>query len=795
MKLRFVLILPALLILLVMIGLACSQGKSSPLMPDLDGDKEPAASDLDPADMLVGGLWEVAVEKETGEVSITTLRNADKAMNVLGFLEPPAMFFLSINLSTLEVNPATGEVGAHVILNHPLYSAAGQFDGFDVRGLVFGPEVRNADGYTPLIRPKDFRDVPFGYVDGMLGVPDSWADYDEDIYPYKYYADGLTASEGIEDFFGDPENINQRGIFSEGGTNVRHYDLNFDIDAGQFLVFNYAVLVSFDFPEGSPPFELDDYPIWTANCAEPFYIDADIQHNSLFYNTDDGGGGSITLDVEVYDWQGLGDVEVTIETPDVIPQTTVTNYVPGTTPKSGIFTFTDVQGLPQASGIIDLYITAADTGTSFGDSFFFGLMPESHPLYSEPAYMVTKIFIEVDDNPAPWVGAVEGAYIIETGEVHEYEVEVGSLLYPDGPFHFAWEAGNDDPPSYNDGDGGNDGTDTFVYYTTGYYIIDVRVTGPGGAQSTSISPLTITVIEKPVSVGDLSLEVNRDEYYAILANNNISLDWDAVDGAESYAVYYDSTPMDGSFDADTYAGETDQTEFDYTMMPDGAAYFVVRARAIAGEPDSEGTNSEPAFVDFEQAESEGSEGSWEGNSIYDNTELRMERSVNGAHRLGGNYGWADSMGSSSDYHNNYEVFFSDAYPEMVTADTYILEVAHRVYQYSYYSGSEDGYCMGYIISSNPVPGQGPDNYLYFYALNPISGPIYWPNNDALRDEFIYSLNPDAGYSYSYTWRLSTFNVSNLQYPFYDRVAVGHATDNTTLSNGFLALDDIAVIIY
>jgi hypothetical protein len=795
MKLRIVLLFPALLIFLLVLALACSQGKDSPLMPDLIGDVESGDIEREPEDMFVGGLWEVAIDKNTKEVNILQLRSADKAMNVLGFLEPPAMFFLSINISTLEVDPAEGRVGAHVILNHPLYSAAGQFDGFDVRGIVFGPEIRNADGYTPLIRPKDFKGIPFGYIDGMLGVPDEWASFDGDYYPYKYFADGLSATEELADFFGNPGNLSNRGIFSEGATNVRHYEMYFDVDAGQFLVFNYAILVSFDFPEGDPPYELDDYPLWTANCAEPFFIDASVVHNSLFYNSEDGGGGRLSIDVEVFDWQGLGNVEVTIEAPDVIAPTVATNYIPGSTTKSGVFSFEDIEGLPQADGELELIITAADTGTTFGDSFFFDFIPESHPLHNEPAYTIIKHTLMVTDNPAPWVGPVAGDLIIDVGSVYEYQVEVESFLYPDGPFTYQWESGNDFPPLYNDGDGGNDGSDTFIYDTPGEYTIDVRVAGPGGAQSTSVGPMTIIAVVRPGPVGDLTLDVNRNPDNSISTNNNISLDWDAVAGAVSYAIYYDPDPMDGDFTVTEFAGETTETEFDFTLQPDAAAFFRVRARAIVGEQGSEGPNSQGAFVDFEQAEYEASVGSWEGNSVYDNPELQVTRSSNGAHRLSGDYGWADSLGSSSDYHNSYEVFYSDAYPEVQDAETFVFEVAHRVYNYCYYSDREDGYSMGYLISGNPPVGLGPDNFLYYIVLTPSVGPPYWQNNDSQRDEFTYSLNPDAGYTYSYDWRLSTFNASQLQWDFYDRVAIGHSTDTGTLNGGFFAVDDIAVIIY
>jgi hypothetical protein len=307
--------------------------------------------------------------------------------------------------------------------------------------------------------------------------------------------------------------------------------------------------------------------------------------------------------------------------------------------------------------------------------------------------------------------------------------------------------------------------------------------------------MNVIAIVRPGSVGDLTLDVNREPDNSISSNNNISLDWDALAGAESYAIYYDPDPMDGDFIATTLAGETTEAEYDFTLQPDAAAFFRVRARAIPGELRSEGPNSQGAFVDLEQAETEGSVGSWEGNSVYDNPELQVARSSNAAHVLSGNYAWSDSIGSSKDYHNSYEVFYSDAYPEVDDAEIFVFEVVHKVYNYCYYSDKEDGYSMGYMISTNPPVGLGPENFLYYIVLNPTSGPPYWQNNDSQRDEFTYSLNPDAGFTYTYDWRLSTFNVSQLQYDFYDRIAIGHSTDTGTLSGGFFAIDDAAVIIY
>ncbi len=795
MKIRIAMLLPALLIIIVVLGFACSKGGLNPMLPGAQDNAEIKTAATDPEAMFVGGLWEVAIDKSTGDVGITQLRGADKAMNVLGFLEPPVLFFLSINLSTLEVDPMTGYVGANVILNHPLYSAADKFDGFDVRGIVFGPRILNADGYTPLLRPKDFKNVPLGYIDGMIGAPDDFTHFDGDNYPYKYFADNLAAKQDLGAFFNNTANLAQRGVFSEGATNVRDYELLFDVDAGQFLIFNYAVLVSYDFPTGSPPHELNDYSINTANCAEPFHVKPAIVHNGLYYDESFGGGGTISIIAEVFDWQGLSDVEVTLESPGVIPAATSSIYTMGSTAKSRIFTFTGVSGTPLSADPVELWIYARDKDVTFGESYFLGLMPSSHALYDVPAYTASKLILNVSDQAAPCVSEVEGDLVAGTGETHEYHVQAESVKYPDGPFTYAWEMGDDNPPIYDDGSGDNAGGIDLTFPQSGNYVVDCKVTDLDGDEGTSISPTTVIVVDKPPAIGPITLAVNRNGDYSIKSQNNVTVDWNPVAGAVEYAVYVDTTPMGGTPNALELAGTTTETLYNYTLEPDGAVYFRISGRALAGVVESEGPRSEEAMVDFEQAEVAGSQGSWEGNSIYDNPEMCMERSSNGAHVLSGSYGWADTISSSSDYYNSYEVFYSQIYPELTNTEVFKLEVVHQVYNYNYSSSSEDGYSMGYLVVSNPIPGLGPDNYLYYVVLNPMSGPSYWPDNDAQRDEFTYSLNPDAGFTYTYWWRLSTFNVDMLQWPHYDRVAIGHATDNATKDGAFLAVDDIAVIIY
>ena len=89
--------------LMVVLSLAfhigCSGNSGQIVTP---GDEEGVRGSVtDGSGSCMWGMWEVTIEKSTGEVNITRLREADLALNVLGFLEPPALVNLTIDFDTL----------------------------------------------------------------------------------------------------------------------------------------------------------------------------------------------------------------------------------------------------------------------------------------------------------------------------------------------------------------------------------------------------------------------------------------------------------------------------------------------------------------------------------------------------------------------------------------------------------------------------------------------------------------------------------------------------------------------
>ena len=180
---KFHLIVLALILMSAFI-FGCSGGSQNPITPD----ENKQVADATNKSMMMG-LWQVVIDKNTGSVDITRLRQLEAMINVIGFLEPPPLGNMTIDFDTLVIDFDNNLVAADVILSHPIDDAV--FMGFDVRGIVFGPELTNADGCTPAMSPLNFEGEPFGYTDGLLGVSNSSANFNDEVNGYKYFADGL----------------------------------------------------------------------------------------------------------------------------------------------------------------------------------------------------------------------------------------------------------------------------------------------------------------------------------------------------------------------------------------------------------------------------------------------------------------------------------------------------------------------------------------------------------------------------------------------------------------------------
>lgn len=378
----------------IYIAISCSSGESDLITSPPDS-HTPAVSEFSGTTACFG-LWQVTADKAAGTIEAIPLRGADYMLNVLSFMEPPALSSMDLDWENLKFGEGTVDVG--VILKHPIPDAV--FTGFDVRGVCFGPEVANADGLTVAMSPEFFSGVLFGYQDGLLGAPDSYGEY-SGLAGYKYYCTEIDEDDELPDFFSNPANLDNRGSFPAGGIIQRNYQLDWNNVDLNFLTFNYAIYANYDWPVADPPIEVDDFSIATANGTEAFCISVTETANDLWYYDSDGGG-EISLQLEVWDWQG--DITtVTMEFLSEIGNTPgVLNFTPsgaGATEHSYLYDISDVAVTPLATTDIDILITTVDAKT-YGEAWFQGLLPASHEMYDENVYNCWIYTTTVsDENP------------------------------------------------------------------------------------------------------------------------------------------------------------------------------------------------------------------------------------------------------------------------------------------------------------------------------------------------------------------------------------------------------------
>jgi len=315
MKSRFVLLIIILAVFSTTILIGCSSGQSAPVTP---AEKAPATG----ATHYVWGLWQFTTDPAEGRLDIVQLRSGDFHLNALVFLEPPPL----VNL-TLESLKFTGNIiDADIGLKHPFLGLT-EFTGFDVCGVLItngsytgftDPALRlastgdtrllNSDGLTRWWNPAEFpvnTKTIFGYNDGLLGTPDSVANYNSTLNAYKYFCDDLGPDDPLSNI-----TVAGRGMFSAGKKNVRHYT----IELGAGLTFNYAVDASWQFPTGDKPWVVPDDFGPGANKVEPWRADITEITNTL-WNDGTDKGGTLSFTIDLYDRFHLEKDIVCIESP------------------------------------------------------------------------------------------------------------------------------------------------------------------------------------------------------------------------------------------------------------------------------------------------------------------------------------------------------------------------------------------------------------------------------------------------------------------------------------------------
>jgi hypothetical protein len=502
---RRYLFLAIFILLILFTALHCSGG-GDPSTPSPSPDAVVPAARAEAGSNVVLGLWQFTIDPENNSMDITQLRQEDLAIDILKFLEKVPYTNFTVDYGTFHLDAVAKTGTFDLIVTQAATSPDDRFTVFDVRGVFFGPEVRNADGWTAMMNPADFSGVPFGYTNGLLGVPQSTAHFTGDWFGYKYFGDGIGQNDDYTDFFSNEANLVNRGMFTEGAQRRRHYELHWSIPGYKtYPVFNYALVASYNFPQGTPPYDLDNWDPETGNVAESFCGEIDVASNKICI--EEGIlTGSIDLDVEVWDWQGLGSTEVEIISDILAPVSPLGTYSPGSTSKSGIFHFEDISSQGSASpGFHDIWAVVTDYSETFGSSWFMNMLPVSNPRYNDPVFTTYRYRLDVAENTPPVADAELSTDAPGVGQVitadasGSYDAETASadLLYE-------WDLDNDG--LYDDDEG------MYIeisYPSEGIYYIDLKVTDPCGAEDTLDEAFEVNV----TMCGDVDAHSDNGKMY------------------------------------------------------------------------------------------------------------------------------------------------------------------------------------------------------------------------------------------------------------------------------------------
>jgi len=389
------------------------------------------------------GYWHVFIDPQSEYIDILPVRTNDFAANVNLFLEPggePAGN-IAISLDPANSDPGNNLIAVDVTLHHPL--KLDMYSGFDVRGILIhngsvssksvdgiayavagnceDAVLLNADGWTRWWNPREFTTPGlFGYVPGALSSFDNVPT--ATMNGHKIFADGLDEDDDFRDFITSEENYSDRAWFSSDSTNSRKYIIQFPID--QPLEFDYCIYACWNMTSpdiyGDPDeYEPGDWPIDT-NCAEAFYLVCDSSKSTAYYYSPTENGGSIILDLEVFDWQGAFGNGITDEISEIriesrkdliadnqntiiISQNDLESIANVSTPVSSVYSFEISDLNLTGSGTEDLLISVISEDPDDYDSGFGADYPVGAPL---AAFLLSSVEIIGTPCPDPQVESI-----------------------------------------------------------------------------------------------------------------------------------------------------------------------------------------------------------------------------------------------------------------------------------------------------------------------------------------------------------------------------------------------------
>jgi hypothetical protein len=421
-------ILTSIVLLCIGLVLGCSGGVN-PVEPVAGRDV--ATGD---ASHNMWGLWQFKADPVKETLDVIPLRGAEMHLNALPFLEPPAL--VNITLESLQFNGNIIETD--IGIKHP-FLGLNEFTGFDVCGILItngsvtgfddpdlvmagdgDTRLLNPDGWTRWWNPAEFPvndGTISAYNDGLLGTPDSTANFNSTLNAYKLFADDFANPDDPVSSLG-PET---RCVFSAGQKNIRHYTIELG-DIG--LIFNYAVDASWQFPQGPAPWTVPDDFAPEANRVEAWNVSIDELGNTL-WNDGSESGGDLSLSIDVWDHYNADMNTVKVESSGNFTSASSSTAVDG---GDGYSTYEiDITDASPSPDSIELFITVESEATGYQ-----GLLPGK----KVSAYFKYTASVS-PENPGP-VECGTGNYTSVTNTpfadqtVQQIKYAVGWLL--DGPY-------------------------------------------------------------------------------------------------------------------------------------------------------------------------------------------------------------------------------------------------------------------------------------------------------------------------------------------------------------------------
>jgi len=304
---------------LMLVALGCSSGSGgSPVTPTAEPAITNPTSHTGQSQTHLWGYYDVYLDIESKTIEAVPNREVMFAANVVQFLNGKPT---NLQFTIWETPMGVGyvDVDIDVKIMHP-FPGMPMYNGYDVRGVFIGngsaltkynSDLKYAayggtdqvmydydlstadppglggmpDGYTRWWNPKEFGTPGlFGYTTGKVATPGYTGM--ATLNPYKYFADGLTASADLMAFL---KATTKNGVFSSGLSNIRNYYLRFPIPVPN-VKYNYAVVANW-IDETTHP----------ANAPEAVACMVDVTPD-VYYVDPTSKGGKLILDISLFDW-------------------------------------------------------------------------------------------------------------------------------------------------------------------------------------------------------------------------------------------------------------------------------------------------------------------------------------------------------------------------------------------------------------------------------------------------------------------------------------------------------------